>query len=386
MRPSFSGLTKDRPGAWPSRSLAAEPSRELGQAARSSRSSTRARATIVSRSPKSRRARTARFSSQSTVELRVDRVDLGPHLRVVLVGEPVPELGALFAQDLDLVMDLFEASHDRFNGRHARGIPCESSALAEENSGRGESLADAVGDGGELERLARHLAEQLVGRRLLALPPTARAGASRPRGARTRRCRIFSRRYARSCASKAQARRYSRGVEALVDVAEVVGGGRLDLRRVGEQLDVARPQRAPDPRRRGTRARRGASRSSAGRARAAVRLPPRRTRTGAGKSSRRSSQTGSVVRYSNTIAQPSVTELSPSRRSSGDSDGVGVGEVLGVAGLVEEGPPVVRPALRLHHEDDAAGHLDRRAERARILVRALLEVELDVRLRVEVDA
>ena len=63
-----------------------------------------------------------------------------------------------------------------------------------------------------------------------------------------------------------------------------------------------------------------------------------------------------------------------------------MGEVLGVAGLMEERPPVGRPALRFHHQDDTSGHLDRRAERARILVRALVEIELDVRLSVQVDA
>ena len=65
------------------------------------------------------------------LELRVDRMDLGPHLGVVLVGEPMPELGSLLAQGLDLRMDLFEDSHDGFNARHARGIPGESSVLAE---------------------------------------------------------------------------------------------------------------------------------------------------------------------------------------------------------------------------------------------------------------
>ena len=70
------------------------------------------------------------------------------------------------------------------------------------------------------------------------------------------------------------------------------------------------------------------------------------------------------------------------RREGGGREG----EVLGVPRLVEERPPVAGPALRLHHEDDAAGHLDRRAERPRILVRALVEVELDVLLPVQVDA
>ena len=64
---------------------------------------------------------------------------------------------------------------------------------------------------------------------------------------------------------------------------------------------------------------------------------------------------------------------------------VGEGEVLGVAGLVEERVPVVRPALRLDHEHHLAGDLDRRAERSRALRRPLLDVEVDVLLRVEVD-
>jgi hypothetical protein len=61
-------------------------------------------------------------------------------------------------------------------------------------------------------------------------------------------------------------------------------------------------------------------------------------------------------------------------------------EVLGVPRLVEEGVPVVGPAGRLDDEDDAAGHLDRRAERPRRLRRTRLEVELDVLLTPKVDA
>src|SRR5215471_10862304 len=77
------------------------------------------------------------------VELRVDRMDLGPDLGIVLVGEPVPELGAVFAQSLDLGMDLFESSHDGFNGRHAHDIPAESSALPEENAASVQAAARA---------------------------------------------------------------------------------------------------------------------------------------------------------------------------------------------------------------------------------------------------
>jgi hypothetical protein len=62
-----------------------------------------------------------------------------------------------------------------------------------------------------------------------------------------------------------------------------------------------------------------------------------------------------------------------------------VGEVLRVAGLVKEHLPVGRAADRLDHEHDALRHLDRRAERARVLGRPVLEVEVHVRLRVEVD-
>ena len=59
--------------------------------------------------------------------------------------------------------------------------------------------------------------------------------------------------------------------------------------------------------------------------------------------------------------------------------------MLGVAGLVEERLPVVVAADRLDHEHHPAGHLDRRAERSRALARPLLEVEMDVLLRAQVD-
>ncbi len=60
--------------------------------------------------------------------------------------------------------------------------------------------------------------------------------------------------------------------------------------------------------------------------------------------------------------------------------------MLRVAGLVEEGAPVVCAAHRLDDEDDSARDLDRGAERARALLRALLDVQLDVLLGLEVDA
>src|SRR5262249_31813342 len=65
------------------------------------------------------------------VELRIDRVDRGPHVWVMLVGELMPELGALLAQLLDLLVDLLESTHAGNNGRDAPSIPGESSALAE---------------------------------------------------------------------------------------------------------------------------------------------------------------------------------------------------------------------------------------------------------------
>jgi hypothetical protein len=117
-----------------------------------------------------------------SVELGVDRVDLGPYLGIVLVGEPVPESCALLAQFLDLRMDLFDGSHDGFNGRHAHDIPAESSALPEEDapkrSDRCEGFPHPVGDGGQFELLAGHLMQQLVGGRLLPLrPELAQQGA-----------------------------------------------------------------------------------------------------------------------------------------------------------------------------------------------------------------
>ncbi len=60
--------------------------------------------------------------------------------------------------------------------------------------------------------------------------------------------------------------------------------------------------------------------------------------------------------------------------------------MLGVAGLVKEGMPVVCPTDRLDDEDDAVRYLDRGAERPWALVRALLEIERDVVLRSQVDA
>ena len=60
--------------------------------------------------------------------------------------------------------------------------------------------------------------------------------------------------------------------------------------------------------------------------------------------------------------------------------------MLRVAGLVEEREPVVGAALRLDHEHDLVGDLDRRAEGARRLGRALLDVEVNVLLRIQVDA
>src|SRR5512142_588459 len=45
------------------------------------------------------------------VESFVDRADLGSHLRVVSVGQPVPELSPLLAQAFDLLVDLFDGSH-----------------------------------------------------------------------------------------------------------------------------------------------------------------------------------------------------------------------------------------------------------------------------------
>ena len=98
------------------------------------------------------------------------------------------------------------------------------------------------------------------------------------------------------------------------------------------------------------------------------------------------SQTGSMVRCSSSIAQPSVTALSPSRFSSTVSDDdvcakCSVWPASWKSARQSSGPPcglitrITRPGISIGH-----------AERARRLVRPLLEVELDVLLRAQVDA
>ena len=63
-----------------------------------------------------------------------------------------------------------------------------------------------------------------------------------------------------------------------------------------------------------------------------------------------------------------------------------VREMLRVPSLVEERVPVVGAAHRLDHEHYPTRHFDRRAEGARALARARIEVEVDVLLRAQVDA
>ncbi len=77
------------------------------------------------------------------------------------------------------------------------------------------------------------------------------------------------------------------------------------------------------------------------------------------------------------VAEPSLLHRQVRRGES---------EVLGVAGLVEERPPVVDAADRLDDEHDAVGNLDRGTERARRLLLTRLDVELDVRLGADVDS
>src|SRR6476619_6697491 len=109
-------------------------------------------------------------------------------------------------------------------------------------SARGERLADPVADGGELERLARHLAEELVGRRLLALRPQfaeQRAGlAAREPGV----AEALPEMGPQLCLEGPRAK-VLRRIEAVVDVAEVVGRCRLDLRGIGEEIHVPGLQR-----------------------------------------------------------------------------------------------------------------------------------------------
>ena len=176
-----------------------------------------------------------------------------------------------------------------------------------------------------------------------------------------------------------------RGVEAVVDVGEVVGVARRHLQRVGEQLDVAPAHRG--------HVGGGVELDLVQELRAVAPHEPEQLRRALGGELGRAREVeaarqphrvdGQVLEQhrpalgDGVVAEPPL--LDGQRRRH-------VREVLGVAGLVEEGAPVVRSALRLDHEDDAAGNLDRDAERARRLVRPLLEVELDVLLPVQVDA
>jgi len=50
------------------------------------------------------------------IQSRVDLADVGPYLRVMPVGEPMPELRPLLAQALDLLVDILDGSHGFLNG------------------------------------------------------------------------------------------------------------------------------------------------------------------------------------------------------------------------------------------------------------------------------
>src|SRR5205085_4644361 len=103
----------------------------------------------------------------------------------------------------------------------------------------GERLADDLRDRLHLDRRAGHLAEHLVRRHPLALAPQLaqeRAGAAvgEPGAAELL---AQERPHLRLEGPRAEVRG---DVEAGVDVPKVVGGARLDLQGVAEQLDVAR--------------------------------------------------------------------------------------------------------------------------------------------------
>ena len=85
-------------------------------------------------------------------------------------------------------------------------------------------------------------------------------------------------------------------------------------------------------------------------------------------------------------AKASVTELSPRPRGREGKRAVDVGEVLGVAGLVEERRVVVLAAVRVDDEHDFVRDDDWGAEGARRLAGARLDVEVDVLLALEVDS
>ena len=222
-----------------------------------------------------------------------------------------------------------------------------------------------------------------------AVGPCPSAHSSRSRSPASRRANQSLpnslRRKSRSCASNAHERRYPGHVEGAVDVVEIalrVGG---ELERVGEQLGVASPHRdriggleeldlvdqlgavaAHEIEHRGAPGARDLA--HLGDVEAAI--EPRRL------------VDEMLQERRPTLGDRHVPESLRLHRQLGR----GVCVVLGVARLVEECPPVVVAADRLDHEHHLAGHLDRRAERARALAGTRVEVEMDVALRAQVDS
>ena len=175
-----------------------------------------------------------------------------------------------------------------------------------------------------------------------------------------------------------------RDVEARVDVPEIVDRARLDLQRLAEQLDIARPHRghvvrlvelelvhelravAADEEQevRGAFGREGL--------RAREVEPPREPR--------------GIVRQVLHQHRPAFGDRAVAEPTLLHRElGAGVRKVLSVTGLVEERVPVVAAAHRPDHEHHLPRHLDRRAERARRLVLAILRVDVHVLLRLQVD-
>src|SRR5579872_1154124 len=263
--------------------------------------------------------------------------------------------------------------------RFQRGPRCAGYGLDER-----QVLAHALRDRFELDPRAGDVAEEVLGRPAHPLAPQlaqqrARFAAREPRVAELA---------AQVCAQlrlerpRAEVRR---DVEARVDVAEVVGRARLDLQRVGEQLDVPRAHRLDVVRRVELelvlQLRRVAAydeqeqRGAVGSERLGTREvePPRQPHGIVGEVL----QQHRPAFGDGAVAEPALLDLQLGAR---------VREVLGVARLVEKRRPVVRAAHRLDDEHHLPRHLDRRAERARRLVRPLLDVEVDVLLLVDLHA
>src|ERR671937_1589490 len=245
-----------------------------------------------------------------------------------------------------------------------------------------QRLAHALGDRFHLDLGARDLAQELVRRRALPLRPEIAKERAGLAGGEPGRPEALSEVVPQLCLERPRAQ-VRVDVEAGVDVGEVVRRARLDLRRVAEQLDVPLRHRV------------GLAVGEE------LELVEQLRRVPADEEEQPHHSLGRVLvgpweveapREPGRLVGQVLQEHRPPFGHGGVAEPLllhgevarGVAVVLRVPGLVEERAPVVGSADRLDHEHHLVGDLDRGAERARRLLRALLDIEVDVLLTVEV--